>query len=148
MLSGFRAHSSISKLEASTLTTGFAKKVMLEPPATVDLGLNSAVAHDVSYDSELGALRPWSVGPVKESGCKVLDPGSRVQRVLTRSDGKVEKDTVTLIEMEGEISFVGERHDVERVTATFKNPRRDEIYGRNIRDMLRRTLTKTRCQQW
>ena len=46
---------------------------------------------------------------MKESGCQV-DPGSRVERVLTRSDCKVEKDTVTLDKEKGEISFVVESH--------------------------------------
>ena len=43
---------------------------------------------------------------------------SSVQRVLTWSDCKVERDTVILIEEEGEISFVGEGHDVEHSTIT------------------------------
>ena len=68
----------------------------------MDLGLNSAVNHDASYDSffiasELGASTPWLVGLVKEPGCKVLDPGPRVQRVLTRSDCKVGKRTQSLL---------------------------------------------------
>ena len=71
-----------------------------------------------------------------ESGCKV-DPGSRVQRVLNRSDCKVEKDTVILDEVKGEISHVVEGHDVERGTAILKNPHRYEIYRRNTRDKLR-----------
>ena len=33
------------------LTTRFAKKLVVEPLATVDLGLNSAATHDVSHDS-------------------------------------------------------------------------------------------------
>ena len=64
-----------SKSEASALidlTTGSAKKlVVVEPPATVGLGLNSAVINDVSCDtlfaaSELGASKPWLIGPAKE----------------------------------------------------------------------------------
>ena len=46
----------------------------------------------------LSAFKSWTVELVEESGCEVIDGGSRVQRVLTRSDGKVEKDTVTPIE--------------------------------------------------
>ena len=50
---------------------------------------------------------------MKESNCKVFDCGSHVRRIMIRVDGKV-KD---------EIFFVAEGHDVERVTAIFKNPR-------------------------
>merc|ERR1712012_1109683 len=119
-----------------------AKKLMVEPPATVGLGLCSAAIHDVSYDSlftamELSALKPWLVRPTKESDCTVTDCGSHVKRVLTRSDGKVETDIVTINEEKGEVSFVEEGHDVERVTAILKNPYRYEIYQRNIRDKMR-----------
>ena len=49
-------HSSIPKSEASVLidlTTKSAKKLVIEPPATVGLGLCSAAIPDVSYDSFL-----------------------------------------------------------------------------------------------
>merc|ERR1712064_240072 len=55
----------------------------------------------------------------------------------TRSDGKVEKDIVTINEENGEVSFVEEGHDVERVTVILKNPYRYEIYQRNISDKMR-----------
>ena len=51
-----------------------------------------------------------SVNSFKESDCKVTDCGSRVQRVLAKIDGKVEKGTVTLDEEKGEISYVVEGH--------------------------------------
>ena len=40
---------------------------------------------------------------------------------LTKSDGRLEKDVVTLDE-EKEVTFVKEGHDVERVTAFLKDP--------------------------
>ena len=47
---------------------------------------------------------------------------------LTRCDGKVEKDCVTLgDEVNGEITFVKLGHDVEHVTAVLKNPYRNVI---------------------
>ena len=55
---------------------------------------------------------------------KVIDPGSHVQRVLIRSDGKVEKDRVILDEEKGEIAYVDEGRDVGHVTAIHKNPDR------------------------
>ena len=61
---------------------------------------------------------------MKETGCKVIDLGSHVHRVLTRSDGKVEKDRVTLDEEKGEIAYVEEGRDVGHVTAIHKNPDR------------------------
>ena len=76
-------------------------------------------------------------GRVKESDCTVTDCGSHVKRVLTRSDGKVEKDIVTMNEEKGEVSIVEEGHDVERVTVILKNPYRYEIYQRNISDRMR-----------
>merc|ERR1712065_30987 len=39
--------------------------------------------------------------------------------------------------MGGEVSFVEEGHDVERVTVILKNPYRYEIYQRNISDKMR-----------
>ena len=134
--------SAFMHLQVGGVGSEFAEKVMVEPPVTVDLGINSHVAPDVLCDSlcialELGAVKPWLFGPVKDSGCKVLYPGSRVQRVRTRSDRKVEEDSVTLIEVKGEIQPVVEGHDVERVTATLKNPHRYGIHRRNIRDKLR-----------
>ena len=47
-------HSSITKSEASVLidlTTKSVKKLVVEPPATVELGLCSAAIHVVPYDS-------------------------------------------------------------------------------------------------
>merc|ERR1712136_512705 len=81
--------------------------------------------------------KPWLIRPAKESDCTVTDCGSHVKRVLTRSDGKVEKDIVTINEENGEVSFVEEGHDVERVTVILKNPYRYEIYQRNISDNMR-----------
>ena len=60
-------HSSIPKSEASVpidLTTKSVKKLVVEPPSEVGLGLCSAAIHDVSYDSlftalELSALKLW-----------------------------------------------------------------------------------------
>ena len=88
-----------------------AKKWVVEPSATVGLGLHSAAIHDVSYDShftasEFNASKPWLVMLVKESDCKVTDYGSHVQRVLTRTGGNVEKHIVTLNEEKGEVTFV------------------------------------------
>ena len=62
-------HSSIPKSEASVLidlTTKSAKKLAVEPPATVGL-----------------------VRPAKESDCTVTDCGSHVKRVLTLSDALI-----------------------------------------------------------
>ena len=60
------------------LTTKSIKKLMVEPPAMVGLGLSlfSCAIHDVPYDCfftalELSALKPWLVRPAS---------------VLTRSD--------------------------------------------------------------
>ena len=141
VLSGFRVHSSIPKSEVSALivvTPRFAKKVMVEPSATVGLGLTSDAIHDVSYDSlfaalKLSASKQGLVGPVKETGCKVIDPGSHVQRVLTRSDGKVEKDRVTLDEEKGEFAYVDAGRDVGHVTAIHKNPDRSSSSGTPVR---------------
>ena len=112
---------------------------MVEPPATVGLGLCSAALHDVSHDSlltalELSAVKPWLVRPARESERQVTDRGSHVKRVVTRGNDKVEKDVVTLNEEEGEVTFMEEGDDVERVTVTLKNPYRFEIYQRNTRD--------------
>ena len=87
-------HSSIPISEAPVLfdlTTKSAKKLVVEPPATVGLGLCSDAFHDVSYDSlfaalELSALKPWLVRPAKGSDCTVTVCGSHVKRVSTRSD--------------------------------------------------------------
>ena len=65
----FRVHSSILKSEASALidfTSRSAKKLMVEPSATVDLGHCSSAIFDVSDDvlftaSEFSALNTWSV---------------------------------------------------------------------------------------
>ena len=96
------------------MTTTSAKKLMVEPPATVGLGLCSAAVHDVSYDSlfaalELSALKPWLVRPAKKTPCTEVDCGSYVKRVLIRSDGKVEKDTWTFNEEKGEVAVLEER---------------------------------------
>ena len=65
---------------------------MVEPQATVGLGLCSDAIIDVSHDFiftalELSALKPWFVRPASESDCTVTDCGSHVKRVLTRSEG-------------------------------------------------------------
>ena len=83
--------SSFTKSEASVLidlTTMFTKKLMVEPPAMVRLGLCSAAILDVSYDSlslftalELSALKPWLVRPARESVCTVTHHGIHVKRV-------------------------------------------------------------------
>ena len=65
-------HSSILKSEASVLvdlTTKSAKKLEVDTPATVGLGLYSQL-FDVSYDSpltalELSVMKPWLVRPAK-----------------------------------------------------------------------------------
>ena len=98
------------------------------------------VPHDSLFTaSELGVLEPCSLGPVKESSCKV-HPGSRVQRVFTRSDRKVEVGSVTLIEDECEVPFVV-------LTAIVKNPHRCEIYWRNARDTVWTAVSRARCSQ-
>ena len=84
----------------------------------------------------------------------MTDCGSHEQRVLHRSDCKVEKDTVTFDEEKGDITYVDEGHDVEHVTAILKYPYRHEVYRRNVRDKLQVEITmrtavpKTRCRQW
>ena len=115
---------------------------MFEPLATEDLGPNLAVTHDVSDDShfsasEFSASEPWLVRPVRESDCEVTDCGSHVQHALTRSEGKVEKDIVALDEGKGEITFVEESHDVERVAAILKNLHCNEIYQSSVCDKMR-----------
>ena len=47
--------------------------------------------------------------------------GNRLKCALTRSDGKERDDTATLEEEKGDVSFVVEELDVERVTVTHKN---------------------------
>ena len=47
-----------------------------------------------------------------------------MQRVLTRSNCKVEEDTVTSTEEKGDISYAFEGHDVEYVTAILERPYR------------------------
>ena len=91
----------------------------------------------VDRDTTDPACNTRLVRSVKESDCTLTDCGSHVQRVLTRSGGKVEKDTVTLDEEKGEITYVDEGHDVEHVTAIPGHPYRYEIYRRNARDKLR-----------
>ena len=122
MLSGFLVHSSIVKSEASALIdfmSRSAKKVMVEPSATVCLGLNSAALHDVSCKFLfhcVGVRRIHTVvGQACErvrlqSNCKVTDYGSHVQRILTGIDGIVKKHVVTLDEEKGEITFVERGH--------------------------------------
>ena len=53
-----------------------------------------------------------------------------VQRVLTESDGKVEKNTVILGEEKGEITFVVEGRDVERVAATSRGKQCSRFFSR------------------
>ena len=56
----------------------------------------------------------WLVGLGKEPDCKVIDFGSRVQRVLIAFD-------VAVNEEKDEVIFVYRRHDVERVAAVFSD---------------------------
>ena len=73
-------HSSILKSEASVLvdlTTKSAKKLVVDTPATVGLGLYSQ-PFDVSYDSpftalEVSTLKPWLVRPASELDSTVTD---------------------------------------------------------------------------
>ena len=97
---------------------------------------------------ELGALGPWLFEPAKESGCKVADHRSHVQRVLNNGVGKLEKDPVILGEEKDEITFVDEGHDVEHVIATHMNLYRYEIYRRDARGKLRLETWRAghRCQ--
>ena len=67
---------------------------MVQPPATVGLGLCSAAIHDVSDDFlftalELSALNLWLVRLAKELDCTVTDCVSHVKRVLTLRDGRL-----------------------------------------------------------
>ena len=70
--------------------------------------------------------------------------------MISRADkigcGKVDDDTVTLNGVKGVFTCVDEGHVVEHILSILNNPRRYQIYWRNIRDKLRRTLPKTRCQ--
>ena len=101
---------------------------------------------------ELSTLKPCLVRPAKESDCTVTDCGSHVKRVLTWSDGKVEKHIVTLKEDNGDVMFVEEGHDVERVTVILKNPYRYEIYQETFvtrcgwRLACGASLPRTQCQ--
>ena len=96
VLSAFRVYTSSPKSEASVLmdrTTKSAKKLMIEPPATVGLGLCSAATPGVSHDSlftavELSAWEMFLIRPAKELNCKVTDFGAHVKRVLTRPMAK------------------------------------------------------------
>ena len=114
------------KSEASVLIklmTKSARKLVVEPPVTVGLGFCTAAIHDISYDSlftakVFTAVKPCMARRVKESACKVTDRGSRMERALTTSVGKVERD---INEKEGEVAFVEEGQDVERVTADSRN---------------------------
>ena len=142
VLSGFRAPALID------CATRSVKKLVVEPLATVDLGLCSAAVHDVSYDSlftPLWVLKPWLVRPARESDCKVTKCGSHVKRVVTWGDGAEEKDFMTHSEEKSEVIFVAEGRDVERVTAILKNPHRCKIYQRDARDKLRAEID-VRCQ--
>ena len=68
VLSGLRVHSSISKSEVSVLIdleTKSVKKLVVEPLATVDLGLNSAailMSDDFLFNAlEFSAFKTWLV---------------------------------------------------------------------------------------
>ena len=67
------------------LTTKSTKKLTVEPPAMVGMGLCSVAIDDVSYDS----LKTWVVRPAREPNCTVTHYRINVTRVLIRSDGKV-----------------------------------------------------------
>ena len=77
------------------------------------------------------------VESVKESNCKVLNCGLRVQHVTTKCDGKVVKDTVTPDDEMDKITYGGDGHDVEHVTAVHKIVYLHDIYLRNTRGKLR-----------
>ena len=69
-------HSSFPKSEAPVLvdlTTKLAKKLVVQPPATVGLGLCSQLFSMFSpfIALELSALKPWLGTPTKESDCTV-----------------------------------------------------------------------------
>jgi hypothetical protein len=143
--SGFRVHSTIPKSEATTLIDLMvvaARKVMVQPPATVGLGLCSAPISGVSYDSlfvalELTTLKPWLIRDVDQSNFKFTDCVSHVERVVQRPGCKEEKDKVTVNEEKGEVSYQAVGADVERVAAILKNPSRFEVYQRTVRDKMR-----------
>ena len=80
------------------------------------------------------------------SDCKIIDCGSYVHRVRTKSDGKVEKVTISLAEEKGEITYGHEDHDVEHVTAIFKHPYRHDVHRKHPRqfDMQTDIVTETR----
>ena len=68
-----------------------AKKLVVEPTATVELGLHSAavlmyLTIFIFTALELSALKPWLVRIASESDCTVTDCGSHVKRVLPLSD--------------------------------------------------------------
>ena len=65
---------------------------------------------------------------MKESDCKVIDCGSRVQRVQIQSVDKVEKDTVTFSKEKSENACGDEDHDVKRVPAIPRNLHHSEIH--------------------
>ena len=56
--SGFRVHSKIAKSEASVLIDLIksVRKLVVEPPVTVGLGLCSIAIHDIPYDSLFAAM--------------------------------------------------------------------------------------------
>ena len=68
-----------------------------------------------------------------------------VDRVLTESGGKVEKNTVILVEEKGEITSVVEHHAVEHAIAIHKNMHCYEIYRRFARDVAGETRVHIRA---
>ena len=67
VLSGFRMHSNILKSERSILidfAIRSAKKLMVEPSATVGLGLNSTASHDVYYIAPTATVTYAAPAPV------------------------------------------------------------------------------------
>ena len=85
-----------------------------------------SISHDSLFTvMELSALNRGGFGLRKKSDCKVTDRGSHVQRVLNRSDGKMEKG----IE--------------ERVLSLWDEPTRCEIQGAMRAILIRSPAAKT-----
>ena len=56
----------------------------------------------------------------------------------------MERDVVTLDEVKGEVTYVEECHDVERVAVNLKNPYCYETYQRVVRDKMRLLIVRRR----
>ena len=115
-----------SRMEREDKSTVSARKLVVEPPVTVVLGLCAAAIHDFSRDSLFAVMefeRFEIVVGQAESDCKVTDCGSHVQRVLTRSSVKVRQDI--------------DSRWREGCNPILENPYRFEIHQKNIRDKMR-----------